>query len=69
MRNTDRFVLSVISLALALKKLVESEHYDEGKHRLVQDFTKLKNRVQLQTKILEQKQTAKKFKDRQRAYA
>lgn len=69
MRNTDRFVLSVISLALALKKLVESEHYDEGKHKLVQDFTKLKNRVQLQTKILEQKQTAKKFKDRQRAYA
>lgn len=69
MRNSDRFVLSVISLALALKKLVESDHYDEGKHKLVQDFTKLKNRVQLQTKLLERKQTAKKFQERQRAYA
>ena len=68
MRNSDRFVLSVISLALALKKLVESDYYDEGKHKLVQDFTKLKNRIQLHTKHLERKQTAKKFKERQRAY-
>lgn len=69
MRNSDRFVLSVISLALALKKLVESDYYDEGKHKFVQDFTKLKNRVQLHTKHLERKQTSKKFKERQRTYA
>jgi hypothetical protein len=59
----------VISLALALKKLVESDYYDEGKHKLVQDFTKLKNRVQLHTKHLERRQTAKKFQERERAYA
>ena len=69
MRNSDHFVLSVISLALALKKLVESDYYDEGKHKLIQDFTKLKNRVQLQTKLLERRQSSKNFKERQRAYA
>ncbi len=65
MRNTDQFVLSVISLAFALKKLVESDHYDEGKHKLVQDFTRLKNRVQLHTKILENKETAGRFQEQQ----
>jgi hypothetical protein len=65
MENTDRFVLSVISLAFALKKLVESEYYDESKHKLLQDFTKLKNRVQLHTKILENKETAQKFREKQ----
>src|SRR4030042_5442433 len=29
MKNSDQFVLSVISLAFALKKLVESDYYDE----------------------------------------
>ena len=66
MENTDRFVLSVISLAFALKKLVESEYYDESKHRLVQEFTRLKNRVQLHTKILENRETAQKFQEEQR---
>ena len=66
MKNTDRFVLSVISLAFALKKLVESDHYDEGKHKLVQDFTRLKNRVQLHTKLLENRETADKFQEQQR---
>lgn len=66
MKNTDQFVLSVISLAFALKKLVESSHYDENKHKLVQDFTRLKNRVQLHTTLLEQKETAKKFQEHQR---
>jgi hypothetical protein len=65
MENTDRFVLSVISLAFALKKLVESEYYDESKHKLVQEFTRLKNRVQLHTKILENKETAQKFQEKQ----
>jgi hypothetical protein len=66
MKNTDQFVLSVISLAFALKKLVESDFYDEGKHKLVQDFTRLKNRVQLHTKLLENRETAQKFGDQQR---
>jgi len=65
---TDRFVMSVISLAFALKNLVESKYYDEGQHKLVQDFTKLKERVQLQTKLLEQRQTAARFKEQQRRY-
>ena len=65
MKYTDQFVLSVISLAFALKKLLESDYDDEGKHKLVQDFTKLKNRVQLHTKILENKETAKKFQEKQ----
>jgi hypothetical protein len=65
MKHTDQFVLSVISLAFALKKLLESDYYDESKHKLVQDFIKLKNRVQLHTKILENKETAKKFLEEQ----
>ena len=67
MRNRDQFVLSVISLAFALKKLVESDYYDENRHKLVEEFTRLKNRVQLHTKILEQKETAEKFQEQQRS--
>ena len=67
MRNRDQFVLSVISLAFALKKLVESDYYDENRHKLVEEFTRLKNRVQLHTKILEQKETAERFQERQRS--
>ena len=67
MRNRDQFVLSVISLAFALKKLVESDYYDESRHKLVGDFTRLKNRVQLHTKILEQKETAERFQEHQRS--
>jgi histidinol-phosphate/aromatic aminotransferase/cobyric acid decarboxylase-like protein len=66
MRNTDQFVLSVISLAFAIKKLLDSDHYDESKHKLVHEFTRLKNRVQLHTKILENKETAQKFQEQQR---
>ena len=66
---SDRFALSVLSLAFALKKLVESEYYDEGKHKLVQEFTRLKNRVQLHLNILERKQTAEKFQQQQKMYA
>ena len=69
MKNTDQFVLSVISLAFILKKLVESDYYDEGKHRLVQEFIRLKNKVQLHTKILEQRQTAEKFQQQQKMCA
>ena len=67
MRNRDQFVLSVISLAFALKKLVESDYYDENRHKLVGEFTRLKNRVQLHTKILEQKETAERFQEQQRS--
>lgn len=66
---SDRFALSVLSLAFALKKLVESDYYDEGKHRLVQEFARLKNKVQLHTKIVEQKQTAEKFQQQQKMCA
>ena len=69
MKNTDQFVLSVISLAFALKKLVESDYYDEGKHKLVQEFIRLKNKVQLHTNILEQRQTAEKFQQQQKMCA
>ncbi len=69
MKDTDRFALSVISLAFALKKLVESEYYDEGKHKLVQEFIRLKSKVQLHTKILEQRQTAEKFQQQQKMFA
>ena len=69
MKNTDQFVLSVISLAFILKKLVESDYYDEGKHKLVQEFIRLKNKVQLHTKILEQRQTAEKFHEQQKMCA
>ncbi len=69
MKNTDQFVLSVISLAFILKKLVESDYYDEGKHKLVQEFARLKNKVQLHTKILEQRQTAEKFHEQQKMCA
>ena len=69
MKNTDQFVLSVISLAFILKKLVESDYYDEGKHKLVQEFIRLKNKVQLHTKILEQRQTAEKFQQQQKMCA
>jgi hypothetical protein len=65
MKGTDRFVLSVISLAFALKELVESDYYDESRHRLVQDFTRLKNKVQLHTKILEQQRAVEKFQKEQ----
>jgi hypothetical protein len=61
MECSDRFVLSVISLAFALKRLVDSDYYDEGKHKLVQDFIRLKNRVQLHTRILEDRRTARNF--------
>jgi hypothetical protein len=64
----DRFALSVLSLAFALKKLVESDYYDESKHKLVQEFAQLKNKVQLHTKILEQKQTAEKFQQHQKMF-
>ena len=66
MRDTDQFALAVISLAFAIKRLLDSDYHDETKHRLVQDFIKLKDRVQLHTKILEQKETAKKFQEQQR---
>ena len=69
MKRTDRFAFSVISLAFALKKLLESDYYEESKHKLVQDFTKLKNKVQLHTKILENRETAKKFQELQNKYA
>lgn len=65
MKNTDHFALSIISLAFALKRLLESDYHEETKQRLVQDFIKLKDRVQLHTKILEQKETAKQFKETQ----
>lgn len=67
MKDADHFALAVISLAFALKRLLESDYHDETKHRLVQDFLKLKDRVQLHTRILEQKETAKKFQQQQRA--
>ena len=60
MRDADHFSLSVISLAFALKRLLESNHYEEAKHKLIQDFTKLKNRVQIQTRILDRKTIPKK---------
>lgn len=66
---SDRFALSVLSLAFALKRLVESDYYDESKHKLVQDFAKLKNKVQLHLNILEQKQTAEKFHEQQKVCA
>ncbi len=66
MNNTDQFALSVISLAFAIKKLLESDYHEETKQKLVQDFIKLKDKVQLHTKILEQKETAKKFQQQQR---
>jgi histidinol-phosphate/aromatic aminotransferase/cobyric acid decarboxylase-like protein len=69
MKNRDQFVLSVISLAFALKKLVESDYYDESRHKLVEDFIRLKNRVQLHTKVLENKETAEKFQEGQRTSA
>ena len=69
MKRADRFALSVISLAFALKKLLESDYYEESKHKLVHDFTKLKNKVQLHTKILENRETAKKFQELQNKYA
>lgn len=65
MKNLDQFIFSVIDLAFALKRLVESAYYDEGRYKLVQDFTRLKNRVQVHTTILEQKETAEKFRHRQ----
>ena len=67
MKSSDQFALSVISLAFALKKLVESDYYDESKHKLIQDFTKLKQRVQIHTQILENKETAQKFLEDQAA--
>ena len=67
MKTTDQFALSVISLAFALKKLVESDYYDESKHKLIQDFTKLKQRVQIHTQILKNKETAEKFQEDQTA--
>jgi hypothetical protein len=69
MKGTDRFVLSVISLAFALKKLLESEYYDEGKHKLVQEFSRLKNRVQLHIRILEQRRSAEEFRQNQKINA
>ena len=69
MKNSDQFALSVISLAFALKRLVESDYYDESRHKLVEDFTRLKDRVQLHTKLLENKETAKKFQEHQRTLA
>ena len=68
-QTTDRFAMSVISLAFALKNLVESKYYDEGQHKLVQDFARLKERVQVQTKLLEQRQTAERVKELQRRCA
>ena len=35
MEDSDQFAFSVFSLAFALKKLVESDYYDESKHKLV----------------------------------
>jgi hypothetical protein len=65
MKDTDQFALSVISLAFAIKRLLESDYHDETKHRLVQDFIKLKDRVQLHTTILENKETAGRFQEQQ----
>ena len=62
MKDADQFALSVFSLAFALKRLLESDYHDETKHRLVQDFIKLKDRVQLHTNILDQKEKAKQPK-------
>ena len=67
MKSSDQFALSVISLAFALKKLVESDYYDESKHKLIQDFSKLKQRIQIHTQILENKETAQKFLEEQTA--
>ncbi len=66
MKHVDEFVLSVIDLAFALKRLVESAYYDEGRFRLVQDFNRLKHRVAVHIKILKEKETAKRFQERQR---
>jgi len=68
MKDSDQFALSVISLAFAVKRLLESDYHEETKHKLVQDFIKLKEKVQLHTKILDQKETAKEFKQNQRNY-
>ena len=65
MKHSDQFALSIISLAFALKRLVESDYYDESKHKLIQDFTRLRNRVKLHTRILDDQETAKKFLERQ----
>ena len=65
MKQSDQFALSIISLAFALKRLVESDYYDEGKHKLIQDFTRLRNRVKLHTRILNNQETVKKFLERQ----
>jgi len=65
MKSSDQFALSVISLAFALKKLVESDYYDESRHKLIQDFTKLKQRVQIHTQILENQERAEKFLEQQ----
>ncbi len=65
MKQSDQFALSVISLAFALKRLVESDYYDESKHKLIQEFTMLRNRVNLHTRILDDHETARKFRERQ----
>ena len=65
MKSSDQFALSVISLAFALKKLVESDYYDESRHKLIQDFTKLKQRVQIHTQILENQERTEKFLEQQ----
>jgi hypothetical protein len=51
--NDDRFVLSVISLAFALKGLMESAQYEEATNAVVRDFLKLKERVEVLTRLAE----------------
>jgi hypothetical protein len=68
MKDTDQFALSAFSLAFALKRLLESDYHDETIRKLVQDFIKLKDRVQLHTKILDQKEATKQFQQNQEIY-
>lgn len=67
--SADKFALSVFSLAVALKNLLESNYNREVVQSIVVEFIKLKNKVQLHTNILEQKQTAEKFQQQQRSLA
>lgn len=66
MDESDQFAFSVFNMAFALKRLIESDYYDESKHKLIKEFTRLIRRTQLLIKILEYKEKVKKVQEQQR---
>ena len=62
--RSDRFALEAFTFAFRIQRILESNLVAaEAKEKLVQDFAKLKERVEILSKIREDKELAREMRE------